>query len=58
MFLIRVVSVIPRRTHAVAASGTLQLTDRALSLWPAERPGNPVHQECGIVCNDEVVVVA
>jgi len=56
---IRVVSVIPRRTRAVAASGTLLLIVGALPFWSAERQSNPVLQECGtIVCNNEVVAVA
>jgi len=59
MSFIRVVSIIPRRTRAVVASGTLLFIVVALPLWPAERPRNPVLQENGtIVCNDAVVSVA
>jgi hypothetical protein len=59
MSFIRVVSVIPRITRGVVASGTLLFIVGALPLWPAERPRNPMLQECGtIVCNHEVVSVA
>lgn len=49
MSLIRVVSVIPRRTCAVVTLGTLLFIVGALPVWPAERPGNPVLQECGTI---------